>query len=126
MNPEQFINGKWCVGQAEPFVSLNPYSGEIIWQGHSASGSDVDKAVRSAATAFFKWRNVPMVERQAFIARFIDLLSENAEALARTIAIETAKKFRPLVNFCRGQLHRICARPHKTWYANLELFYHSS
>lgn len=87
----QWIAGRWLEGDGEPMESLNPFSGEVIWQGRGATAEQVEQAVASARQALVSWRNTPFSERQAIAERFAELVKENSEHLARTIAEETGK-----------------------------------
>ena len=53
---ELFIDGLWLQGHGEPFESVQPVTGDTVWEGTSASLADVDAAVREARAAFVKWR----------------------------------------------------------------------
>lgn len=88
---ELLINGFWLTGHGPAFQSEQPVSGEILWQGSSASLQDVDAAVRGAREAFPVWRRTPLAERLVIIERFSELLSENKEPLAMQIGRETGK-----------------------------------
>lgn len=90
-NPIQFINGQWLAGEGHDVSSLNPARNTEIWRGQSASAEQVDAAIKSARTAFESWANESFEHRLAIIEKFADLLGENHEALATTIAEETGK-----------------------------------
>ncbi|MGN6668849.1 MAG: succinylglutamate-semialdehyde dehydrogenase, partial [Trinickia sp.] len=49
---ELFIDGEWCEASGRAFVSRNPGTGAVVWEGKSASSGDVDRAVASARRAF--------------------------------------------------------------------------
>ena len=87
----QLINGNWTAGSGHEIVSKNPAKNEVVWQGNSASKVQVDEAVLAARAAFDTWSNMPIASRIAITVKFAELLSENKEALATTIAIETGK-----------------------------------
>jgi succinylglutamic semialdehyde dehydrogenase len=87
----QLIDGQWHVGLGHQISSLNPARNEVIWQGKSASAEQVDAAVKSARNAFEHWANLPLEERIAVVKKFGQILGENKEALAKTIAEETGK-----------------------------------
>lgn len=89
--PVQFINGLWCAGEGQPFTSLNPATNQPVWQGQAASQSQVNAALASARQAFYHWSSLTFTERLAIIEKFAELLKENSELLARTIATETGK-----------------------------------
>ncbi|GHG05536.1 succinylglutamate-semialdehyde dehydrogenase [Thalassotalea marina] len=90
-HPIQFINGQWLEGQGEELTSLNPAKNEVIWQGNAASAEQVDTAVSAARQAFESWSQKTLEERIALTERFAEILGENKEALATTIAMETGK-----------------------------------
>ncbi|MGF1713427.1 succinylglutamate-semialdehyde dehydrogenase [Photobacterium chitinilyticum] len=87
----QWIAGNWQAGNGEAMQSLNPFSGEVIWQGEGATAEQVELAVASARQALLSWRKTALSERQAIVERFAELVKENSEHIARTIAEETGK-----------------------------------
>ena len=87
----QLINGQWQEGLGHKVSSLNPAKNEVIWQGKSASQSQVNEAVLSARTAFESWADLTIDDRLIVINKFGELLAENKERLAHTIALETGK-----------------------------------
>ncbi|KPQ03124.1 succinylglutamate-semialdehyde dehydrogenase [Marinobacter sp. HL-58] len=86
-----FIDGLWLEGHGEVFESLQPVTGETVWDGVSASIEDVDAAVREARSAFVGWRKRPFAERQEMVEKFGKLLEEHKEELAHQIGLETGK-----------------------------------
>ncbi|WP_296057046.1 succinylglutamate-semialdehyde dehydrogenase [uncultured Amphritea sp.] len=86
-----FINGHWLQGRGENFSSLNPGSAQRIWQGHSATESQVGQAVEVARSASARWCDMTLEQRQSYILRFTELLKEYSELLADTIGQETGK-----------------------------------
>ncbi|NQY79465.1 MAG: succinylglutamate-semialdehyde dehydrogenase [Candidatus Caenarcaniphilales bacterium] len=73
------------------FESVNPSNNEIIWQGAEASEAEVDLAVRKARKAFPEWAKLSMEERATFIEKFLELVKEDKEELAKTLSDETGK-----------------------------------
>lgn len=73
------------------FTSLNPATGEIVWQGESVSAEGVDKAVQAARLAFPAWARLPFEERQRVIEAFRDQLEAHKTDLAETISQEMGK-----------------------------------
>ncbi len=90
-HPIQLINNEWQAGLGNDISSLNPAKNEVIWQGKSATAEQVDLAVKSARNAFESWANTPLEQRIALAERFAQALTDNKEALATTIALETGK-----------------------------------
>lgn len=91
LSGELFIGGLWLTGHGPALESLQPVTGDTVWDGTGASLEDVDAAVREARQAFLKWRRRTLAERQAVIEAFRDLLEANKEALAHQIGLETGK-----------------------------------
>ncbi|MEZ8965715.1 succinylglutamate-semialdehyde dehydrogenase [Vibrio breoganii] len=86
-----FIAGEWISGQGHDVHSLSPYNSEVIWQGHSASKGQVELAVSSARHAFLSWKKCSFEQREQIVLRFAELVKENAELIAETVAKETGK-----------------------------------
>ncbi|MDL0431593.1 succinylglutamate-semialdehyde dehydrogenase [Marinobacter sp. TBZ242] len=91
MTGQLFIDGLWLEGHGDPFESLQPVTGETVWDGIGASIEDVDAAVREARNSFVDWRRRPFGERQALVEKFGRLLEEHKEELAHQIGLETGK-----------------------------------
>ena len=87
----QLIDGRWQDGDGESFASHDPSTGEVIWQGRTASPAQVTDAVVAARRAFPAWAGRSLAERQALLEIFAGTLKANAEALALAIARETGK-----------------------------------
>ncbi len=71
--------------------SINPATGEVIWQGVACDAAAVDEAVAAARKAFPAWARLSFAERLAIIERFRDLVENNKAKLAETISQETGK-----------------------------------
>lgn len=89
--PVQFIEGQWQAGFGLAFQSVNPATGQAIWQGNSADEAQVHQALLAARQAFYRWSVLSLAERLVVIEKFAALLQENTETMARTIAEETGK-----------------------------------
>ena len=87
----QLINGQWQTGLGHDVSSVNPARNDVIWQGKSASPEQVDQAIKSARAAFESWSTISFDERVSIVTKFAELLGENKDALANTIALETGK-----------------------------------
>ena len=90
-NPTQFIDGQWLPGNGEVFDSVNPAKNTLIWQGATATPDQVSNAVSAARSSFAKWRSTSLESRIQIVSRFAELLKQNADNLAATIATETGK-----------------------------------
>ena len=75
ISTQLFIDGTWTEGTGAPFASRNPGSGNVVWEGASASAEDVEQAVLSARRAFASWSALTLdayrfgVRRTWWIAR---------------------------------------------------------
>jgi NAD-dependent aldehyde dehydrogenases len=72
-------------------TSLNPATGDVIWEKESNSVEDVHTAVQAARAAFPIWARKSLSERMEPIERYRDLLLENKAEIAEAIAKETGK-----------------------------------
>ncbi len=86
-----FIDGRWITGQGELLSSMQPVTGETVWEGACASAADVDEAVASARRAFRGWRRLAVDDRRALLERYARGLETHKEALAYMIGRETGK-----------------------------------
>jgi gamma-glutamyl-gamma-aminobutyraldehyde dehydrogenase len=91
-----FIDGAWEAGSAEPLTPLSPRDGRVLPPITAASAADVDRAVRSARTAFDSgvWSRIAPRERGQRLIAFAQKIHDNAEELALTISLEMGKPIR--------------------------------
>jgi succinylglutamic semialdehyde dehydrogenase len=85
------IDNAWVAGRGAAFASIDPSTGEAVWQGRAASRDDVAAAVAAARRAFPGWARRASDERIAVARRFAELLTAEKETLARAIGQETGK-----------------------------------
>lgn len=71
--------------------SFNPATGDVIWQGNNATLEDIDSAIQNAQLALKTWSKLNFNERLGFLEKHNEILKENKEELAKTIAMETGK-----------------------------------
>jgi succinylglutamic semialdehyde dehydrogenase len=88
---ELFIDGQWREAGGPAFVSRNPGTGAVVWEGKSASSADVDHAVASARRAFGAWSALALEARIEIVQRFAARLTERREQIAHAIGRETGK-----------------------------------
>ncbi|MBZ2208053.1 succinylglutamate-semialdehyde dehydrogenase [Massilia soli] len=90
-NLSNYINGEWSAGSGAELATIDPASGRQTWTSKESTPDDVARAVDAARGAFDGWAMASLDERIAVCTRFRDLLKENAEDLAKTIAEEVGK-----------------------------------
>jgi alpha-ketoglutaric semialdehyde dehydrogenase len=88
-----YINGEWVEPSTHTYYEkYNPADEhELIGEFPFSSGQDVEAAVDSAQKAFRTWGKMLPVEREKYIARFIQLLAENKEKIGNAICLEQGK-----------------------------------
>ncbi|MEU6096949.1 aldehyde dehydrogenase [Streptomyces sp. NPDC047079] len=89
-----FIDGTFTdATSGDSFPSVSPRDGSVLCEVQAASAEDVDRAVRSARTAFEdgRWRDLAPKERKRVLLRWADLIRANAEELALLDTLEMGK-----------------------------------
>ncbi|MCD2514763.1 succinylglutamate-semialdehyde dehydrogenase [Massilia sp. G4R7] len=90
-NLSNFIDGAWLAGSGRELATIDPSTGRQTWTSNESTSEDVARAVAAARASFEAWALTPLEERIAVATRFRDLLKENSEELAATIAEEVGK-----------------------------------
>jgi malonate-semialdehyde dehydrogenase (acetylating)/methylmalonate-semialdehyde dehydrogenase len=100
---QNYIGGTWTRSQAGDFVNVhNPALGTVIARTPLSTRADLDAAVQAAARAFPGWRDTPVVQRARAMFRFVHLLEQHFEELARQVTTEHGKT----LDEARGSLRR--------------------
>lgn len=73
------------------FRSINPATGETLWEGPAFEAADCQAAVARARHAFPSWASTPLDERISIVRRYSGILRDASEELALTISRETGK-----------------------------------
>lgn len=96
------IDNEWVTGNGESFVSINPADGGEIARISAAAPADIDAAVSAARRAFVSptWHNLKCHERARLLYRLGDLMTADAERLARLQMQDNGKTLRE----CRLQV----------------------
>jgi len=74
-----------------PLRSIDPATGETVWQGDPADAGEVEAAVAQARAALPGWAELHQGQRTAHVRAFRSELEGRAGDLAETIARETGK-----------------------------------
>jgi succinylglutamic semialdehyde dehydrogenase len=91
MSGRNFIAGKWLAGGGDAIRSLNPATGEEVWQGKAATDKDVNRAFAAAGATFEDWSQRPPGERIEVLRAYAALLEAQKDEVARAISIDTGK-----------------------------------
>jgi betaine-aldehyde dehydrogenase len=96
-----FIGGQWVApAEGKSFPSINPSNMDKLGDVPFASEADVDRAVKTAKTAFREWSRVPIKER----ARCLVLLAERIEKHADELALMDAVDSGNAITGMRGDM----------------------
>jgi malonate-semialdehyde dehydrogenase (acetylating) / methylmalonate-semialdehyde dehydrogenase len=92
---QHWIDGRLTSGSSSGRLLdvFNPATGAVTAQAVAATRDDVAAAVASAAAAFPGWADVPPVRRARILNRYLNLLNEHRDAIARIITSEHGKVF---------------------------------
>lgn len=86
-----FINGEWLKANGKPFSSENPGTGNVLWQGASATAEQIDRAINAAREASHYWAFRSFQERASIVKAFANGLEQSKGTLTEIIARETGK-----------------------------------
>ncbi|MDI5920693.1 CoA-acylating methylmalonate-semialdehyde dehydrogenase [Halomonas sp. LR5S13] len=89
-----YINGQMSAGESGQHQAVtNPATGQVTGQVALASQADVATAVDAAKAAFPAWADTPPIRRARVMFKFLQLLGEHKDDLARAITLEHGKVF---------------------------------
>ncbi len=86
-----FINGQWKSGQGAALTSIDPATGQSVWEGATATAADVADAVAAARAAFQNWADGPRDARIEAVRRYKAALDARKDAMAEALSRETGK-----------------------------------
>lgn len=85
------IGGKKVAGEGPVIEVENPVDEEIVATVGSASGEQLDQAVRAAREAWPGWAEMPAVDRAPLLRGVADALRQKAEDLAKIMTTEIGR-----------------------------------
>ena len=84
----------------------NPYSGEIYCEVPYDSGKQAHEKLDAAVAAQREWRKVPLVERQKLCTKWIDVLKDQEDSIAKDITGQMGKPLQQSRNEVNGTIAR--------------------
>jgi malonate-semialdehyde dehydrogenase (acetylating)/methylmalonate-semialdehyde dehydrogenase len=94
MNIEHWIAGRVVPGTSGRRADVfNPATGERSGQVAMANAAEVDQAVAAAQQAFPAWADTPPIRRARVMFKFLELMNQRRDELARIITAEHGKVF---------------------------------
>lgn len=98
-----YINGQRVAGQSDRSSDIfNPALGQVIRQVPLANNAELEAAVASAKAAFPGWSKMASSKRARFMFKFLDLLEQNVDEMARVISEEHGK----VIDDAKGEIAR--------------------
>jgi len=98
---ENAVNGKRYVSSSERFAPVfNPATGEQIGKVPLSGDKEINLAVAAAKAAQPAWGNLPPAKRARVMFKFLQLLNENLDELAREVSREHGKTHDDAVGEC--------------------------
>lgn len=89
---QSIINGKWVDASDKTTIDIvNPYTLKVIDRVPNCTAKDVNKAVEYAKKAQPSWAKMPVYQKAEILYKFMDLVDENKDDLAKTLMRETGK-----------------------------------
>jgi malonate-semialdehyde dehydrogenase (acetylating)/methylmalonate-semialdehyde dehydrogenase len=89
-----FIHGKASLGESNRRQTVyNPATGAAAREVLLANAGDVAAAVASAKQAFPAWAEMPPIRRARVMFKFLELVNQHRDELAKTITAEHGKVF---------------------------------
>ena len=98
---KMYVAGKWLSGSVTKEVR-NPYDGSVVDTVPAATGTEVERALESAARAAKVMRTLPALRRYAILTETARLLRERAEEFAQVLTREMGK----VISESRGEVAR--------------------
>ena len=87
-----WIGGKPVASASVRFGDvMNPATGMVMKRVPFGNGADIDAAVKAAQAAYPAWRDAPALRRARVMQKFLALLQEHQQALARLVTEEHGK-----------------------------------
>jgi succinate-semialdehyde dehydrogenase/glutarate-semialdehyde dehydrogenase len=87
---QAFVAGEWR-SAARTFPVRNPATGETLAEIADCGADEGRRALESAVEAFPAWKNTPGAERSRILRKWCDLMTAQAEDIARSMTLEMGK-----------------------------------
>ena len=86
-----YIQNQWSLGKGKLFKSMNPLTGEILWEGNFANATQLNAAMHAAHKSHDEWSAESIQTRIKIIRKFYALLEKNKLTMTKLISDETGK-----------------------------------
>ena len=101
---QNYVAGKFVdASDGRTFDSLDPYAGSAWAAIPEGTTADIDHAVAAARSALQgEWGRMTRLQRSALMRKLADLITENAERLARVEVRDNGKLYREMIGQLQG------------------------
>jgi succinylglutamic semialdehyde dehydrogenase len=86
-----YIQNQWSLGKGKLLKSMNPLTGEILWEGNFANATQLNAAMHAAHKSHDEWSAESIQTRIKIIRKFYALLEKNKLTMTKLISDETGK-----------------------------------
>ncbi|MFN7196935.1 MAG: aldehyde dehydrogenase family protein, partial [Hylemonella sp.] len=93
-NIDHYIGGQVVAGVSGRHQDVfNPATGAVSGRAALANAAEVDRAVAAAQAAFPAWADTPPLRRARVLFKFLELMNQHRDELARLITAEHGKVY---------------------------------
>jgi succinylglutamic semialdehyde dehydrogenase len=89
--PVLYSNGQWTSAGGAAFRSINPATGDTVWEGAVANRENIDQAISAARAASSSWADLSLDQRIVYCNAFAEQLKTHRAELAEAICLEIGK-----------------------------------
>ena len=91
---KNYINGQWVESKTNRWLEVrNPAKDEVIALCPETTKEEIDRTVRAAQEAFWRWRTTPPPRRAKLLFDFHEKLDKHIDEIAELIVNENGKTF---------------------------------
>jgi succinylglutamic semialdehyde dehydrogenase len=83
--------GRWEPGGGQTIRSVNPATGETVWEAPAVDRAQLDRAIAAARAALPSWIDTPIERRIELINAFAEQLKAHRAVIAEAISLEIGK-----------------------------------
>ncbi len=92
---KNLLDGQWVDSSSGNTIKISsPVDNSLIGEVQGMTRVEVDKSFESAKKAFLQWKNSNLTERANILHKAADILVENAEEIAKILAMEISKDYK--------------------------------
>ncbi len=91
LSGDLYVDGQWVKGEGTPFSSVNPATGDSLWDGCYASTTNIEASLKAATLSLSDWQKRTLEDRFKIIERYAAIAAERKEEMATLISKETGK-----------------------------------